>query len=182
MMKSFLSKIRFDTSQDRLGPDCPFTHWKLYFESSRKKLCTNLFYRYGMNADFRAGAYAVNCSKISLGENVIIRPQCMLFGDPRGDGPNIIIKNNVMMGSGVHIYVANHKFNVPNINIINQGHSGHEPVILEEGCWIGANTIILPGVIIGRNAVVAAGSIVTKSIPDRVLCAGNPAKILKKLD
>ncbi len=55
------------------------------------------------------------------------------------------------------------------------------PVIIGDDCWIGANSTILPGVTIGDNVVVAAGSIVTKDIPSNVMVAGNPAVIKKHL-
>ena len=52
---------------------------------------------------------------------------------------------------------------------------------MKRGCWVGANAIILPGVTIGENAVVGAGSVVTKSIPDKVVAVGNPARIIRHL-
>ncbi|WP_295020690.1 DapH/DapD/GlmU-related protein [Sulfurimonas sp.] len=87
-----------------------------------------------------------------------------------------------MLGSGVHIYVSNHKFDDTSISILKQGHSAPKSVTLKYGCWIGANTIILPGVTIGQNSVVGAGSVVTKSIPENAVYAGNPAKIIKQLN
>ena len=92
---------------------------------------------------------------------------------------SIIIEDNVMMGAGVQIHVNNHRFDDSIIPLIDQGYYPDEPVTLKNGCWIGANAIILPGVTIGRNAVVGAGSIVTKSVPDGVLVAGNPARFIK---
>jgi len=53
--------------------------------------------------------------------------------------------------------------------------------VLRKGCWIGANAVILPGVIIGENSVVGAGSVVTKSIPNGVIAVGNPAKVIRKI-
>lgn len=55
------------------------------------------------------------------------------------------------------------------------------PVILEENVWIGARAIILPGVVIGRDSVIGAGSVVTKSVPPRSLAAGVPAKVIRFL-
>lgn len=55
------------------------------------------------------------------------------------------------------------------------------PVILEENVWLGARVIVLPGVTIGRDSVVAAGSIVTRDIPPRSLAAGNPARVIRTL-
>ena len=182
MINDLLNKRKFDINSDRLGPDCPFTHWRLYYKKTMQVLCKKKFKRFPDSAEFRAGAYAIACSKISLGENVVIRPNTMIFADPReGDAGSVIIENNAMLGSGVHIYVGNHRFNLPNKNIIDQGHSPAQTVILKEGCWLGANVVVLPGVTVGINSVVGAGSIVTKDVPDRVVVAGNPAKIIKDL-
>lgn len=182
MIDGFIKKIRFDMASDRLGPDCPFTHWKLYFDKLAYRLCEKKFFYLGRNTQVRAGVYAINCSKISLGNNVIIRPTSMLFADPRGEEANIVIEDNVMMGSGVHIYTSNHTYKDPNIDIIQQGHTEVKPVKVKKGAWIGANTIILPGVTVGENSVVGAGSVVTKSIPEKCVAAGNPAKIIKYIE
>lgn len=180
MISDLFKKYKFDSSSDRLGPDCPFTHWRLYFTRKMRKLCKDKFLFFGKNAEFRAGAYAIACSKISIGDNVIIRPNTMLFALP-GDGTTgkITIEDNVMIGSGVHIYVANHRFDIPGLDIIHQGHSDAKDVTLQKGCWLGANCIILPGVTIGENSVVGAGSLVTKNIPKNTVYAGNPAMFLK---
>ena len=58
----------------------------------------------------------------------------------------------------------------------------HKPVLIKEYAWIGAGATILPGVCIGRHAIVGAGSVVTKDVPDYAVAAGNPAKIIKMLD
>ncbi|WP_400262021.1 acyltransferase [Sphingobacterium sp. SG20118] len=123
-----------------------------------KKLCKRKFRCFSDTAQFRSGAYAVGCSQISIGARVIIRPNTMLFAETVVPMDlSIIIEDDVMIGSGVHIYVNNHKFDNPNISIIDQGYYPDQQVVLEKGCWIGANTIILPGVTIGENAVVGAG-------------------------
>lgn len=59
-------------------------------------------------------------------------------------------------------------------------HDADAGVTLEENVWVGMNVVILKGVIIGQNCVVAAGSVVTKSIPPNCLAGGNPAKVLKQ--
>lgn len=183
MIKDILKKRKFDLYADRLGPDCPFTHWRLYFKTSMRQLCENKFGSFSKTAEFRPGAIAFACSKIFIGDNVVIRPGSMLFADPtNGENGKIILDKDVMIGSGVHIYVANHRFDLEGKNIISQGHTLPQSIYLKEGCWIGANTVILPGVTIGKNAVVGAGSIVTKDIPSRTLYAGNPAKFIKNLD
>ena len=77
--------------------------------------------------------------------------------------------------------MGKHFFKDPNLPIIDQGREKSSPIILCKGCWIGANAIILPGVTVGKNSVVGAGSILTKSIPDKVIAAGNPCIVIRKL-
>ena len=55
-----------------------------------------------------------------------------------------------------------------------------KPIIVGDGCWIGANSLIMPGVTIGNGVVIAAGSVVTKDIPANEVWAGNPAKFIRK--
>ena len=181
IFSEFIKRLRYWRAVDRLGPDVPYTHWRLYFASTMRALCKEKFRRFADGAEFRPGAYASCCSNIELGDRVTIRPGTMLFaGYPDGPG-RITIEDDVMLGSGVHIYVGNHRFDAVDVSIIDQGHYPAEPVMLRRGCWIGANAIILPGVTIGENAVVGAGSVVTKSIPDRVLAAGNPARVIRQI-
>lgn len=177
-MIELLSRLYYWRHVDRLGPDIPTTHYKLYFKEMGRKLCKQKFKSFEEDAEFRPGAYAIACSKISIGKRVVIRPNTMLFAEPIYEGGNIYIEDDVLIGSGVHIYTTNHNYKNPNKLIINQG-STVKDVFLKKGCWIGANSIILPGVTIGENSVIAAGSIVTKNVPDKVLVAGNPAKIIK---
>ncbi len=177
-------QLRFWRQADRLGPDFPLTHWRLFFKTTSRNLCVSKFYRFGEGAEFRPGAYAEACSKISIGENVIIRPGSFLFADPTSGGAGIIIEDNVLLGSGVHIYTNNHEFSNPNVPIIEQGYpptTEKNIVVIRTGSWIGAGAIVLPGVEIGQNSIIGAGSVVTKSVPPRVVFAGNPAKIIKKI-
>jgi acetyltransferase-like isoleucine patch superfamily enzyme len=181
LLADIYNRLKFWSEADRIGPDIPLTHWRLHFKSAMRRLCVSKFLRFGVGSEFRAGAYAVCCSKISLGDRVIIRPGCMLFADPRIEGAGITIEDDVMLGSGVHIYVHNHKFDDPSVPIIDQGHCQSEPVVLERGSWIGAAAIILPGVVIGRNAVVGAGSVVTRDVPAFTIVVGNPARVLRRI-
>jgi len=176
LIKDIYKKVLFCNTADRIGPDMPFSHWKLHFKSSMIKLCKSKFKYFGENADFRAGAYAVHCSNISIGKNVVVRPSTMMFAD---EFAQIFIEDNVMMGAGVHFYVNNHKFDRRDIPLIEQGYYPSKSILIKEGAWIGANAIILPGVAVGKNAVIGAGSIVTKSVPDYSVSVGIPSKIIK---
>lgn len=181
MLGMIYNKIKFDTTSDRIGPDLPFSHWKLYFKTLMRKICQSKFKYFADNAEIRPGVYVIGCSKISVGERVVLRPSTMLFADPTENGAGITIEKDVLIGSGVHFYVNNHKYDNPYVPIIDQGHYPSKEITVRKGAWIGANVILLPGVIIGENTVVAAGSVVTKSLPARVLAAGVPAKVIKQL-
>ncbi|GAC33432.1 acyltransferase [Paraglaciecola polaris] len=179
LLLEIYKKIIFCNSADRIGPDMPFSHWKLHFKSSMLKICKMKFKYFGENADFRAGAYAVHCSNISLGKNVVVRPSAMFFADEFAE---IVVEDDVMMGAGVHFYVNNHKFDRRDVPLIQQGYYPSVGITVRNGAWIGANSIILPGVTIGVNAVIGAGSIVTKSIPDYSIAVGSPAKVISKIN
>jgi acetyltransferase-like isoleucine patch superfamily enzyme len=183
LLIEIFKKIKYNNSADRIGPDMPFTHWRLYYKKKMLALCKRKFKKFPDDAEFRAGAYAIGCSQIEIGKRVVIRPQSMLFGETVNNktDTSITIEDDVLMGSGVHIYVTNHRFDNPNIPFIDQGHSPSEYVKIETGCWIGAGVIILPGVTIGHNSVVGAGSVVTKSIPSHSLAVGSPARVIKNI-
>ncbi len=178
------SRIKFWNNEDRIGPDILLTHWRLHFKSTMKSLCINKFKHFGLGAEFRPGSYAVACSKISIGNNVVIRPGTFLFADPADGGGSITIEDKVSIGPGVHFYTNNHKFSDVSQFIYDQGYpepTENDSIILKKGCWVGAAAIILPGVTIGENAVIGAGSVVTKNIPAFTVAVGNPAKVIKSI-
>lgn len=179
LLKEVYEKIIFCKEANRIGPDMPFSHWKLHFKSSMLKLCKSKFKSFDDSADFRAGAYAIFCSNISLGKSVVIRPSTMIFAD---ESAEVIIEDYVMIGAGVHFYVNNHRFDRRDIPLMEQGYYPSKEIRVREGAWIGANSIILPGVIIGKNAVIGAGSIVTRSVDDYSIAVGCPARIIGAVD
>lgn len=87
----------------------------------------------------------------------------------------IKIAKNVMFASGVKLISANHDFTD------RKKHIKTNPIIIEENVWLGANVVVLPGVKIGKNSIVGAGSVVTKDIELNVIVVGNPAKKLKNI-
>lgn len=183
-IKEVVARIKFWEHSDRLGPDFPTTHWRLYFKSTGRKLCERKFKDFGVGAEFRPGAYSEACSKISIGRNVVIRAGTFLFADPAPGGAGITLEDEVLIGPGVHFYTNNHEFSDPNIPIIAQGYPSvneRNAIIVRKGSWIGAGVIVLPGVEIGENSVVGAGTIVTKSVPPHVVFAGNPGSVIAKI-
>ncbi|WP_460241845.1 acyltransferase [Aurantivibrio infirmus] len=113
---------------------------------------------------------------------MVLRPGTMLHADPRDGGAGIVIKDDVLIGSSVHIYVDKHRFDNTQMPISMQGFYDSENVVIESGAWLGANVTVLPGVTIGRNSVIGAGSVVTNSIPDYSVAVGVPAKVIKKIE
>ena len=120
MIKSIYRRFRWWKTVDRVGPDIPLTHFLFYFPDIARKFCEKKFAQFGPGAEFRAGAYAVGCSRIRLGANVVIRPGSMLCADPAQPGGTITIEDDVLMGMGVHIYTTDHKFSDTTKPIIAQ--------------------------------------------------------------
>ena len=93
----------------------------------------------------------------------------------------ILIEDNVLIGSNVFIIDYNHGMNPQTESYLDNRLEVSE-VRICKGTWIGNDVIILPGVTIGEKAIIGAGSVVTKSIPDFCIAAGNPARIIKAWD
>lgn len=119
----------------------------------------------------------VNESSIIIGEECYIGFNFSALSVAKG---KIEIGNNVLIASNVLITNENHGIN-PELSIpyMNQDLE-FKNVYIGDGCWIGEKTIILPGVSIGKQSIIGAGSVVTKSIPEYSIAVGNPAKVIKK--
>ena len=93
------------------------------------------------------------------------------------DDGHIYVADKVMFGPNVTISTANHPIE-PELR--GKGLQYNKDVYIGENAWIAANVVIVPGVRIGKNAVIGAGSVVTKDIPDGVVAVGNPCRILRE--
>lgn len=107
-----------------------------------------------------------NNSLIGMG-NVIIGP--------------VTIGNNVILAQNIVASGLNHNYQDITKPIHQQGVSV-APIMIEDDCWIGANTVITAGVTIGKHSVVAAGAVVTKNIPPYSVAVGNPSRVIKRFD
>lgn len=139
-------------------------------------------------------------SLIELGDDVAIATNCAIFsreeghqgmlkigkGTHIGDGTiidltdNITIENEVAIGPNCVIYSHDHDYNTPEKAAWKGGVVKH-PVHIKDGAWVGANVTILPQIVIGTKTVIAAGSVVTKSIENNCIYAGVPAKKIKNI-
>lgn len=117
--------------------------------------------------------FYTDCGKnIKVGKNVFINSGCC-FQDQGG----VIISDGVLIGQQVVLATLNHDI-VPS----KRKDMFPRPVKIGKNVWIGAHATILSGVEIGENSIVAAGAVVTKSVPDNVVVAGVPAKIIRHID
>ncbi len=134
-------------------------------------------------------------NKFSLGDDSIIEDFSTInngmgdviigFNSLIGMGNIIIgpiqIGNNVIFAQNIVASALNHEYR--NIDLpIGQQKIITNPIVIEDDCWIAANSVITSGVTVGKHSVVAAGAIVTKNVPPYSVVAGNPAKPIKKYD
>jgi acetyltransferase-like isoleucine patch superfamily enzyme len=115
-------------------------------------------------------------SEIIFGKGVSINYDVSINADCGG---KIIIGDNSLIGPGVIIRASNHNTVLLNVPINSQGHIPGR-IEIGENVWLGAHVIILPNVRIGNNAIIGAGSVVTKNIPEDVVAVGVPAKVIKQ--
>lgn len=110
---------------------------------------------------------------ISIGSRTFVNYDCVLL-----DCNTITIGEDVQIAPGVHIYTASHPLDA---KTRRSGLESAHPVTIGNGVWLGGRAIVCPGVTIGENTVVGAGSVVTKDLPANVLAVGNPCRIVRAL-
>ena len=111
---------------------------------------------------------------VVIGDHTRIGIHCTIIGP-------VCIGSNVNLAQGITVTALNHNFADLSLRIDQQGIST-KPVVIGDDVWIGANSVVLPGVTIGRHVVVAAGAVVTKDVPDNCVVAGVPARVIRKLE
>lgn len=116
---------------------------------------------------------AVVPRNIVIGKNVAINHGVFLLGQTRiAIGDNVVLSARAMLiDGGLGIDTAR-----PTVDLPHEG----EPITIEDGAWIGAGSIILAGVTVGRDSIVGAGSVVTRNVPPGTIVAGNPARPLRR--
>ncbi|MGB5636735.1 MAG: acyltransferase [Waterburya sp.] len=165
---------------------------------------TSLFIYYSLGTKFPTGpaptsriGYLLKQNLLKFvadecGDNVLVKHGCY-FG--KGNGlrvgnrsqlgqnakidPFVTIGDDVLMGPDVIILTTRHAFEDPHTPINRQGVMPIAPVTIGDDVWIGARVIILPGVEIGKGAIIGAGSVVTKNIAPGVIVGGNPATLIR---
>ncbi|MHA2762570.1 sugar O-acetyltransferase [Vibrio harveyi] len=129
----------------------------------------------------------------SVGKNCYIEPPLRAnWGCHTHLGDNVYANFNLTLVDDTHIYIGDHVMIGPNVTIATAGHpidpelrrdiaQFNIPVHIGNNVWIGANSVVLPGVTIGENSVIGAGSVVTKDIPANVVAVGNPCRVLREI-
>lgn len=167
------------------------------------ELIRRRFAHWGEGARIEAFAKLISPNLVQVGNNVKICEHAWFNAtDDRGDckptltigdgtyigrfvhinaWQEVVIENDVLIADRVFISDCEHMHINTEVPIIRQGDTFKGAVRLREGCWLGIGVVILPGVVVGRNSVVAANSVVTKDVPDYTVVAGMPAKIVKYL-
>lgn len=146
---------RSKDSEISIGRNCRFMNWSMGNLIGLNHRC--------MISTGNAGA------KLTIGNN------CSFSGASIWCFDSITLKDNVRIGANVTIMDGDAHQDDPRAGV-------NAPVVIEENVWVGANTIILKGVTIGRNSLIGAGSVVVKSIPENVIAAGNPCKVIRRLE
>lgn len=126
--------------------------------------------KFHINQPFRCD-YGCN---VYIGENFFANFNLTIL-----DEGEVHIGDNVFIGPNVSIYTACHPLNPEERNT---GVEWAEPITIGDNVWIGGSVTILPGVTIGNNAVIGAGSVVSKDIPADSLAVGNPCRVIRKID
>jgi maltose O-acetyltransferase len=133
-----------------------------------------LFGRAGKNLVIEPPFHCDYGSNIFLGDNVYFNFNCIIL-----DPAKVEIGDNVLVGPAVQIYTATHPISVTERKTMLESA---KPIRIASDVWIGGGAIICPGVQIGRGSVIGAGGVVTRNVPAGVVAAGNPCRVIRKIE
>ena len=139
----------------------------------KTELLKNILGKTGENVHINAPFHCDYGYNIEVGENFFANYNLIIL-----DVAKVKIGDNAQIAPNVSIYTAGHPIHPDSRN------SGYEygiDVTIGDNVWIGGNACIMPGVTIGNNVVIGAGSVVTKDLPDNVIAAGNPCRIIREI-
>ena len=143
-------------------------------KAERDALCYELLKNSGKDLYIEPPFYCDYGFNITLGHKVYMNFNCCIL-----DVAEVSIGNHTMLSPNVQIYTATHPLEA---KARNSGEEFAKPIRIGDNVWIGGNAVICPGVTIGNNVVIGAGTVVTKDFPDDVFIGGNPATIIKDID
>ena len=138
----------------------------------RGLICRNIFKFTGKNVNIERGAYFGSGIDLEIGDNSGIGANCQMPA-------NVKIGSDVMVGPDVLVIGQNHRYDSIETPMRLQGDTDPARVTIEDDVWIGARSIILPGVTICAGVIIGAGAVVTRDVPRYAVCVGNPARVVK---
>jgi len=165
----------------RIGPDMYLTHWLLYFKPLRVWFQKRKIHYIGNNSEIRPFVSILGTNNVIIGDNVVVRQGALFCASLADSCEKIIIEDDVLIASNVSIYSVTHNYSDISVPVSQQGHKFKQTVV-KRGAWLGTNSVILPGVTVGRNSVVGANSVVCEDVPDYTVVGGVPAKTIKHID
>ena len=143
-------------------------------EPERRTILQKILGKIGPNSIIEPPFYCVYGQNIHMGDYVFLNILCTIL-----DCNTVTIGDHVMLGPGVQIYTPAHDLQAATRI---QGWEVAKPITIEDNVWIGGSAILLPGVRVGRNAVVGAGAVVTRDVPANTIVAGNPARVIRQIE
>lgn len=143
-------------------------------EDKRKRILKDLLPKSRESLWVQPPFYCDYGSNIVIGDNVFFNFNCVIL-----DVAQVTIGQRTKIGPNVQIYTATHPMDYQERA---RGLEFGKSIMIGEDVWIGGSAILCPGVVIGDRSVIGAGSVVTKDIPADVFAAGNPCKIIRKLE
>lgn len=154
-------------------PKSDFPYLGKISNSIRSRICRPLLAECGKNVNIEHGANIGSGRQIRIGDNSGLGENSVIGGP-------ILIGKEVMMAPDVVIYRTSHRFDRTEIPMHRQGKTDPIPLEVCDDVWFAHGVFVLPGCRrIGKGAVIAAGAVVTKHVPDYAVVGGNPAKVLK---
>lgn len=138
----------------------------------RRRIMTELFGSGGESVWMQPPFFCDYGSNIHLGERVFFNFNCVVL-----DECQVRIGDFAQFGPAVQIYTATHPMNAE----LRRKQEFGKPVKIGDDVWVGGGAIICPGVTIGSKTVIGAGSVVTRDMPEGVLCVGSPCRVIKKI-
>ena len=142
-------------------------------ETGRRRLLRELFGKGGDTVWMQPPFYCDYGANIELGERVFFNFNCIVL-----DVCRVRIGSFTLFGPAVQIYTAMHPLNAEQRRREEFG----KPIDIGSDVWVGGGAMILPGVTIGSRAVIGAGSVVTRDVPEGTFAAGNPCRVIRSID
>ncbi len=141
-------------------------------QETRRRILTELFGRGGPTVWMQPPFFCDYGSNIFLGERVFFNFNCVVL-----DVCRVEVGDFTLFGPAVQIYTASHPMDAG----LRRKQEFGKPVTIGSDVWVGGGAIICPGVTIGAKSVIGAGSVVTRDVPDGVLAAGNPCRVIRAI-